>query len=243
MKTGERNSNYNSYPVYTAPTSKINPLIANIFLLIVVSFATVESRLINLLTVFSLSIAASFILSRKIVQILKTMLIVTPFGIGLGLFYSIFGNIEPMKALLTIMLRVEILTTASTILYYCIDPWELSSILIEKIKIPPYFSYTITLAIVMYQQLIKDLKQVIDSLKSKGIIRNQLDYVAKIHKILYILTYHAAVRTEQVETTLQARNFDPSIRKTRKYLKIRFWEILFIITTIMIIVIVELYLR
>lgn len=243
MKTGERNSNYDSYTVYTTPTSKINPLIANIFLLIVVSFATVESRLVNLLTVFLLSTVTSFILSRKIVQILKAMLIVTPFSIGLGLFYSIFGNIELMKALLTIMLRVQILTAASTILYYCIDPWELSSILIDKLRIPPYFSYTIALAIVMYQQLIKDLKQIIDSLKSKGIIRDQLDYVAKIHKILYILVYHAALRTEQVEITLQARNFDPSIRKTRKYLKIRFWEILFIITTIVIIVMVELYLR
>lgn len=243
MKTGERKSQCNIYTIYAAPTSKINPLIANIFLLIVVSFATVESRLFNLLPVFFLSTATSFVLSRKIVQILKTMLIVTPFSIGLGLFYSIFGNIEPMKALLTIMLRVQILTTASTILYYCIDPWELSSILIDKIRLPPYFSYTITLAIVMYQQLIKDLKQIIDSLKSKGLIRNQLDYIAKIHKILYILIYHAAVRTEQVEITLQARNFDPLIRKSRKYLKIRLWEILFIITTIVVIVMVELYSR
>lgn len=239
MKNGERDSKYNSYTTYSRPSSSINPLIANIFLLIIVSYVTIKSELVNLSVIFLISLIATVIFSKKPIQILKTMLIVTPFGIGLGLFYGIFGHKDLVIALPIIILRVEILVTASSILYYCVDPWELSSVLIDKMKFSPYFSYTIALAITVYQMLIRDLKEIIDSLRSKGIIHSQLEYIIKIHKILYMLVHDAARITEQIETTLEARNFNPTTRKTRKNLTIRLWEALLIIVTLATIILIE----
>jgi energy-coupling factor transporter transmembrane protein EcfT len=239
MKIGEEYLNDYGHGIYTEPTSRINPLTANIFLLILVSAATIESRVCNLSIVLFLSILVSFTVSRKPIQILKIMLIVAPFGLGLGIFYSIIGNKEILTALLTILLRIEILTTSSTILYYGIDPWELPQILINKLKTPPHISYTIALAFIMYQRLIKDLKEIIDSLRSKNIIHNELDYIIRVHIILYILIYHAIRRAEEMEVALEARNFNPLTRNTRKNLRIRFWEIPLIALTLIIVVVVK----
>jgi len=171
------------------------------------------------------------------------MLIFTPFGLGLGVFYSIIGNKEILPALLTIILRVEILTTGSTILYYGIDPWELPQILINKLKIPPHVSYTIAIAFIMYQRLIKDLKEIIDSLRSKNIIRNQLDYIIRVHIMLYVLVYHAIRRAEEMEVALEARNFNPLIRRARKNLRIRSWGILLIALTFIIVIVVKVFVK
>ncbi|MCL7388616.1 MAG: energy-coupling factor transporter transmembrane protein EcfT [Thaumarchaeota archaeon] len=241
MKIGEESFNNYDYDIYTEPTSRINPLIANIFLLILVSAATIESRVYNLSVILFLPILISFIVSRKPIQILKIMLIAAPFGLGLGIFYSIIGNKEILTALLTILLRIEILTTSSTILYYGVDPWELPPILINKFKTPPHISYTIALAFIMYQRLIKDLKEIIDSLRSKNIIRNELDYIIRVHVILYVLVYHAIRRAEEMEIALEARNFNPLTRNTRKNLRIRFWEILLIALTLIIIVLLSMF--
>jgi len=190
-----------------------------------------------------LSILVSCIVSRKPIQTLKIMLIFTPFGLGLGVFYSIIGNKEILPALLTIILRVEILTTGSTILYYGIDPWELPQILINKLKIPPHVSYTIAIAFIMYQRLIKDLKEIIDSLRSKNIIRNQLDYIIRVHIMLYVLVYHAIRRAEEMEVALEARNFNPLIRRARKNLRIRSWGILLIALTFIIVIVVKVFVK
>mgnify|MGYP000473221719 FL=1 len=241
MKTGEESFNDYSYSIYSEPASKINPLIANIFLLVLVSIATIEYEVYILSITLFLSILVSCIVSRKPIQILKIMLIFTPFGLGLGIFYSIIGNKEILPALLTIILRVEILTTGSTILYYGIDPWELPQILINKLKIPPHVSYTIAIAFIMYQRLIKDLKEIIDSLRSKNIIRNQLDYIIRVHIMLYVLVYHAIRRAEEMEVALEARNFNPLIRRARKNLRIRSWEILLITLTIIIVIVLKVF--
>ena len=243
MKIGEESFDNHGHDIYTEPTSRINPLIANIFLLILASAATTESKVYNLSIVLSLSVFISFIVSRKPIQILKIMLIVAPFGLGLGLFYTIIGNKEILTALLTILLRIEILTTSSTILYYGIDPWELPQILLNKLKTPSHISYTIALAFIMYQRLIKDLKEIIDSLRSKNIIRNELDYIIKVHIILYVLVYHAIRRAEEMEVALEARNFNPLTRKTRKNLRIKFWEILLIALTLIIVLVVKIFVR
>ena len=243
MKTGEESFNDYSYSIYSEPASKINPLIANIFLLVLVSIATIEYEVYILSITLFLSILVSCIVSRKPIQILKIMLIFTPFGLGLGIFYSIIGNKEILPALLTIILRVEILTTGSTILYYGIDPWELPQILINKLKIPPHVSYTIAIAFIMYQRLIKDLKEIIDSLRSKNIIRNQLDYIIRVHIMLYVLVYHAIRRAEEMEVALEARNFNPLIRRARKNLRIRSWEILLITLTIIIVIVLKVFVR
>ena len=241
MKTGEESFNDYSYSIYSEPASKINPLIANIFLLVLVSIATIEYEVYILSITLFLSILVSCIVSRKPIRILKIMLIFTPFGLGLGIFYSIIGNKEILPALLTIILRVEILTTGSTILYYGIDPWELPQILINKLKIPPHVSYTIAIAFIMYQRLIKDLKEIIDSLRSKNIIRNQLDYIIRVHIMLYVLIYHAIRRTEEMEVALEARNFNPLTRRARKNLRIRSWEILLITLTIIIVIVLKVF--
>lgn len=243
MKTGEESFNDYSYSIYSEPASKINPLIANIFLLVLVSIATIEYEVYILSITLFLSILVSCIVSRKPIQILKIMLIFTPFGLGLGIFYSIIGNKEILPALLTIILRVEILTTGSTILYYGIDPWELPQILINKLKIPPHVSYTIAIAFIMYQRLIKDLKEIIDSLRSKNIIRNQLDYIIRVHIMLYVLVYHAIRRAEEMEVALEARNFNPLIRRTRKNLRIKSWEILLIALTFIIVIVVKVFVK
>jgi len=243
MKIGEESFNEYGHGIFTEPTSRINPLIANIFLLILVSAATIEFRVYNLSILLILSILTSFIVSRKPIQILKIMLIVAPFGLGLGLFYSIIGNKEILAAIFTILLRIEILTTSSTILYYGIDPWELPQILSNKLKIPPHISYTIALAFIMYQRLINDLKEIIDSLRSKNIIRNELDYIIRLHIILYVLVYHAIRRAEEIEVALEARNFNPLTRKTRKNLRIKFWEILLIALTLIVVVVVKMFVK
>jgi len=229
--------------IYTKPTSKINPLIANIFLLIVVSAATIEPNIHILTVILLLTVLVTIMIALKPIQILKTMHIVVPFGLGLGVFYGLVGQEKMHTAILTIMMRVEILATGSAILYYGVDPWELPTILINKLKIQPYISYTIAIAFTMYLRLAIDLKEITESLKSKNIIRNHLDYILRIHKILYVLIYHAARRADELEIVLEARNFNPSTRSTRKNLTIRPSEILLIAVTLAMIIGVKIFLN
>lgn len=243
MKIGRESLKDKALETYAKPTSKINPLIANIFLLIVVSAATIEFDIYILSIILLLTILVSFMISGKPIQILKVMLIVVPFGLGLGIFYGLVGQEKIHTAILTIMMRVEILTTGSTILYYGVDPWELPPIMINKLKIPPHISYTIALAFTIYQRLIRDLREITESLKSKNIIRNQLDYIFRIHKILYVLIYHAARRAEEMEIVLEARNFNPLTRNTRKNLTIRFWEILLVVLTLIAFIGIKIFLN
>lgn len=243
MKMGREFLNDEGLKTFTEPSSKINPLIANIFLLIGVSIVSMESNIYLLSIMLLLSVLVSFLVSRKPLQILKIMLIVVPFALGLGVFYSIVGRSEIHTAILTILLRVEVLTTSSTILYYGVDPWELPLILTSKLRIPAHLSYTIALAFTLYQRLGRDFKEITESLKSKNIIRNQLDYLFKIHKILYVLVYHAVRRAEEMEIVLEARNFNPYTRKTRKNLTIKFWDILLIVVTVAALIVVKIFLR
>ncbi|MCS7125751.1 MAG: energy-coupling factor transporter transmembrane protein EcfT [Aigarchaeota archaeon] len=223
--------------LFLESSSKINPIVAQAIALIVLTAISSESNLLKLFTILITSLTVSLIFSRKLMGTLRFMLFFTPFSIGLGLFYSFISGRSLIESIVIMWMKVGALISISTMLYYCVDPWELAGSLASYLKFPKTFAYTIGVAFSMYQKMLKDLKEGLDSLRSKRVIKNWLDYLIKLDKIFYVLLYAAYKRAEDMEIVLESRSFDPEKRRERKKIKIRLRDLVTLLAVSMTIII------
>lgn len=232
------NNDANWYRLFLETSSKINPVIAQVTILLILATITIETNLIRLLVILLIAFIISSIYSRKISSILKFIFLSTPLSIGLGIFYGLVGGRSLLEATFIMWMRIEALVSISTLLYYCVDPWELAESLKRYLKFPKTLAYSIGVAFSVYQKMMRDLREALDSLRSKKILKNWFDYLLKIDKILYVTVYIAYRRAEELEIVLEARAFDPYWREERRRLEIKLKDYLTIIFTSLSIILV-----
>ncbi|MEM1676724.1 MAG: energy-coupling factor transporter transmembrane component T [Nitrososphaerota archaeon] len=227
----QRDEKTDWHRLFLETSSKINPLTAQITILLILAAITIETNHIRIFLLLIVAFTISSVYSRKTLSILKFILLFTPLSMGLGIFYGLISGKSLLEAVFIMWMRIGTLVSISTLLYYCVDPWELADSLTRYLRFPRTLGYSIGIAFSVYQKMMRDLREAIDSLRSRKIIRSWLDYLLKIDKILYITVYIAYRRAEELEIVLEARSFDPYWRRERKRLKIKLKDYLTLIFT------------
>lgn len=207
--------------MFMEASSGMNPLAAQAAALIILTAAGAESSPLGLIVILATSIAVTSAYSRKPLDVLRFMLIFTPLGLGLGIFYGLVSGRSVIDAVAVMWMRISSLVSVSSLLYYCVDPWEMAGSLSGQMRLPRAFAYTLGIALTLYRRMLRDLAEILDSLRSRRIIAGWPDYILKVDKILYILVYTAYRRAEEMEAILASRSFDPERRRERKTPKMK----------------------
>ncbi len=197
--------------------SRIHPLASTIYLLILISTITIIHDWIDIAIIFT----ASSLMAFKVAGTRRTVefiLIFLPMSIGLGLFAYIVAGAKSMGTMLLVFFRVEAAVSGTILYAYSSDPWELADTL-RRIGFPATISYTIALAYNMIQGMLRDLQEILQSLRSRRILKTPLHVIPHLPLISYILIQLAARKAEELQVALETRSFHPNRRRSWRNVK------------------------
>ncbi len=203
--------------------SLLHPSSSTAYLLILISTITIMHDWIDIAIIFAISST----MASKVAGIRRTiefLIIFLPMSVGLGLFAFIVSGAKNIGQLLLVLFRVETAVAGSVLYAYSSDSWELADTL-RKIGLPIIVAYTIALAYNMLQGMLRDLNEILQSLKSRGLIKTPLHVVPRLPLIFYILIQLAAKKAEDLQVALEARRFNPNSRRSSRKINVRMWDL------------------
>ena len=204
--------------------STLHPLASTAYLLILLSSITILYDWADVAVIFMASSLMALRISSPR-RVLSSMAFFLPMALGLGFFAYLVSGGRDVGMLLLVFFRVETAVAGSILYAYSSDPWEFADSLI-KVGVPVMVSYTVALAYNMLQGMLRDLQEILQSLKSRRIIPTWFHVVPRLPLLVQILIQVAARRAEELQIALEARRFDPYNRRSWRRVYMTFGDLI-----------------
>ena len=204
--------------------SLIHPMASTAYLLILISTITMIHDWIDTAIIFT----ASSIMASKVSgvrRVLGFLAAFLPMALGLGLFAYLVAGSGRIEVLLLVLFRVEAAVSGSILYAYSSDPWELADTL-GRIGLPVIIAYTMALAYNMLQGMLRDLQEILQSLRSRGLLKTPLHVVPRLPLISHILIQLAARKAEDMQVALEARRFNPHKRRSWRNIDLKMGDLI-----------------